>query len=173
MPTQTKIPNLVWRWANDDSQGINSRHGYVAYIFTDRLGSIPSPGEYKRDEFQSMLENHAWKRRIPSPFISTSSDPLTGIHRALRHSNHAIVSLIDTTQLDGYLKFSMEELMVQYNIRTPGYAGRKEYLIWGAIPKSAIVMTFRIDDLVKIAEENADIQAVLQLDTTPTPAIIG
>lgn len=162
--TGKNIPNLVWRWANYDSQGINSRYGYVAYVFTDRIGSIPSPGEYKQHEFRSMLENHVHQRRIPSPFISTSSDPLTVIHRALRNNNHTIVTLIDTTQIDGSLCFSMAELLAQHGIQTLRYTGRTEYLIWGAIPKSAIVMTFRIDDLVKITEQNADIQAVLQLD---------
>jgi hypothetical protein len=163
MPCQS-TPKLLWRCANDNSQGINHRNGYVAYIFTDRLGSIPSPEEYTRDTFRAMVENHVRMHQIPSPFISTSVDPLVAIHRALRQEDHAIISLVDTTQLDQSLIFSMHELMNQYDIKIRGYTGRKEYPIWGAISKSALVMTFRIDELLKIAEQNTDIKAVLKPD---------
>ncbi|KAL1966656.1 hypothetical protein VTN77DRAFT_4067 [Rasamsonia byssochlamydoides] len=167
--TSTRVPNLLWRWSNDDSQGINCRAGYVGYLFTERLALIPAPGDFKQDEFRAMFENHALKRRIPSPFISTSLDPLTVIHRALRNRNHALVSLIDSTQIDQDMTFSMEELMVRYRIHTPGYAGKKELLIWGIIPMRAIVMSFWIDDLLRIAEENPDIKAVLQLEMIALP----
>ncbi|KAF3398774.1 hypothetical protein DPV78_006330 [Talaromyces pinophilus] len=158
----SQVPHILWRFSNDDSMGINHRSGYVANAFINDIGAIPTPNE-RVAEFPTWLEIHVRPRRIPSPFISTSTDPLVAVHRALTRDQNAFVSIIDSTQINPRNIFYMKDLMGQYNIYTPGYRGAKEYIIWGCICRPAIITSIRADELIQIANMHPDIKAALQL----------
>jgi hypothetical protein len=153
---------MLFRFSNDDSMGINTAKGYVAEYFCNTIGDIPHPRERVR-EFQTLLESHARIRLIHSPFISTSVDPLVAIHRGLTKNENALISLIDSTLIKGKLIWKMNDLMRYYRIWTKGYTGSKEYLIWGSICQKAIT-SFKVNDLLKIADQHPDIKSALQLD---------
>ena len=159
----SQVPHILWRFSNDESMGINHRSGYIANAFINDIGAIPTPDE-RAAEFSTWLEIHVRPRRIPSPFISTTTDPLVAVHRALTRDQNAFVSIIDSTQINPRNIFYMKDLMGQYNIYTPGYRGAKEYVIWGCICRPAIVTSIRADELVQIANMHPDIKAALQLD---------
>lgn len=159
----SQVPHILWRFSNDESMGINHRSGYIANAFINDIGAIPTPDE-RAQEFPTWLEIHVRPRRIPSPFISTSTDPLVAVHRALTRDQNAFVSIIDSTQINSRNIFYMKDLMLQYNIYTPGYRGAREYVIWGCICRPAIVTSIRADELVQIANMHPDIKAALQLD---------
>lgn len=164
-PTRpSQVPSILWRFSNDDSMGINHRSGYIANAFLNEIGNIPTPDE-RAEEFPTWLEIHVRPRKIPSPFISTSTDPLVAIHRALTRDQNAFVSIIDSTQIESQNVFYMRDLMKQYNIYTPGYRGAKEYVVWGTICRPAIVSSIRADDFIQIANSHSDIKAAFQLDT--------
>ncbi|RAO69083.1 uncharacterized protein BHQ10_005095 [Talaromyces amestolkiae] len=164
-PTRpTQVPNILWRFSNDDSMGINHRSGYIANAFLNEIGNIPTPDE-RAEEFPTWLEIHVRPRKIPSPFISTSTDPLVAVHRALTRGQNAIVSIIDSTQIESQNIFYMKDLMKQYNIYTPGYRGAKEYVVWGTICRPAIISSIRADEFIQIANSHSDIKAAFQLDT--------
>lgn len=160
----SQVPHILWRFSNDESMGINHRSGYIANAFINEIGNIPTPNE-RVQEFPTWLEIHVRPRKIPSPFISTTTDPLMAVHRALTRDQNAFVSIIDSTQIESESIFYMKDLMKQYNIYTPGYRGAKEYVVWGAICRPAIVTSIRADELVQIANTYPDIKAALQLDT--------
>lgn len=163
-PTRpNQVPNILWRFSNDASMGINHRSGYIAGAFVNDIGGIPTP-EDRAQEFPTWLEIHVRPRRILSPFISTSTDPLVAVHRALTQDRNAFVSIIDSTQINSQTIFFMKDLMRQYNIYTPGYRGAKEYVIWGFICRSAVITSIRADELVQIANTHPDIGAALRLD---------
>ncbi|KAH8700896.1 hypothetical protein BGW36DRAFT_425699 [Talaromyces proteolyticus] len=162
-PKPDQMPSLLFRFSNDESAGINTRFGYIAYAFTENLANIPNPAE-RLEEFPAWVWTHVNKKRIPSPFISTSIDPLIPIHRALRANRNAIVSIVDPGQVNPDHVFYMRDLMRRYSIRTMGYYGTKEWIIWGSISRKAILTTFRIDELLALANQHQDIEAVLQLD---------
>jgi hypothetical protein len=153
----------LWRFSNDDSAGINSKWGYIAYSFTDKLGKIPRPEELL-EEFPAWVWSHVNKKRIPSPFISTSMDPLVPLHRGLRANKNAIFSLINPGQIEPNHIFHMRDLMKQYSIYTRGYYGTKEYIVWGSISRNAILMSFRVDELLEITNQHPDIREALQLE---------
>jgi hypothetical protein len=158
-----QVPHVLWRFSNDESMGINHRSGYIANSFINEIGNIPTPDE-RAQEFPTWLEIHVRPRRIPSPFISTSTDPLVAVHRALTRDQNAFVSIIDSTQIKSENIFYMKDLMQQYSVYTPGYRGAKEYVVWGSICRSAIVTSIRADELIQIANNHADIRAALQPD---------
>ncbi|QGA20230.1 hypothetical protein EYB26_007932 [Talaromyces marneffei] len=159
----SQVPHVLWRFSNDQSMGINHRSGYIANAFINDIGDIPTPNE-RAEEFPTWLEIHVRPRRIPSPFISTSTDPLVAVHRALSRDQNAFVSIIDSTQIKSQNIFYMKDLMKQYDIYTPGYRGAREYVVWGSICRSAIVTSIRADEFIQIANTHPDIRAALQLD---------
>lgn len=163
-PARTSnVPNLTWRFANDDSMGVNHRSGYIAEAFINKIGMIPGPKDLAR-EFPEFIKHHVKREKIPTSFISTSVDPLVPFHRAMTSGKNAFVALIDTDQINPEHIFYMKDLMRKYNIYTPGYRGAAEYVIWGTICRAAIVVSFKADDLLVIAEQHHDIQTALQLD---------
>lgn len=86
------------------------------------------------------------------------------MHRALRANKNAIFSLVNPGQIAKNHVFWMKDLMRQYSIFTRGYYGTKEYIIWGCISRNAILMSFRVDELLEITEKHPDIKEMLQLD---------
>jgi hypothetical protein len=86
------------------------------------------------------------------------------MHRALRGNRNAIFSLVNPGQIPSNHIFYMQDLMRQFSIFTRGYYGTKEYIIWGCISRPAILMSFRVDELLEITEEHQDIKEMLQLD---------
>lgn len=54
--------------------------------------------------------------------------------------------------------------MQDLNIQIPGYRGIGEFLVWGKVPTPAIVCSFTITELMRIANDDAEIRQLLQLD---------
>lgn len=135
----------------------------MAGLFSDSPKSIPLPIDYSDDEFDRMLECHLRILPFSSPFISTTGTPLAPIHRALRNREGAVLTLIDSSQIQTKV-YSAQQLMWQKNIKIPRYRGTDEFLIWGEIPSQAILCSIKITDLERIAEDHPDIRALLKLD---------
>lgn len=93
-----KMPPLLYRWSNCDSQGINSKTYYRAGLFC--TGEWFNPEDISKSQFISFFRSHVTKQRISTPFISTANSPLVPIHRAVRSQNGAIVTVIDTSKLN-------------------------------------------------------------------------
>ncbi|KAL2000055.1 hypothetical protein VTN02DRAFT_3618 [Thermoascus thermophilus] len=162
-PSPIKIPKLLYRWHNADSNGINTRSWFVAGLFQENPKTIPLPTDYSEDEFDVMLERHLRIEQVSSPFISTTGTPLAPIHRALRKREGAVLTLIDSSKIQTEI-CSAQSLMRQKKINISRYRGYDEFLVWGEIPRRAIICSIKITDLERIATENPDIGALLKLD---------
>lgn len=159
-----EIPKVLYRYYNVDSQGWNSRKGFVAGLFMEGERRIVPVTQYSFDEFDRMFQNHVHWRYITTPFISTFSDLLAPVHRALRRKEGASLAVIDTKHIRQPI-YSASDLIKEKGLRIGRkYTGRAEYLIWGSIPEEAIVTTFKISALQQIAERHSDIARLLQLD---------
>ncbi|KAL3446543.1 hypothetical protein BJX65DRAFT_116101 [Aspergillus insuetus] len=161
---QVETPQLLYRWWNVDSQGVNSRDMFVAGLFTST--SMFAPDTISKEEFKLRSLNHISRKLIPSPFISTFQSALSPIHRSLCNQEGATVSIIDSSRLKQSQVFSAKEFVQKNSVRIGRtYDGRGEYLIWGSIPKDAIICSFKITTLREIAAKDLDIERFLQLDT--------
>lgn len=100
--------------------------------------------------------------KCASPFISTFKSLLAPVHRGLRAREGAIVSIFNSSRLqtDAY---SAQRLVKELGIEISGYRGIAEYLVWGRIPTPAIICSFTISNLVRIAEEDKEIGRLLRL----------
>lgn len=160
--TCPNVPSVLYRWSNVDSMGINSKQHLVAGLFASEL-KLKSPEEYSVDDFRNLVLQHVRIMHVPSPFISTFMTPLSPIHRALKKREGALVTIIDPSQLQTPI-YSAQALVSNLALREGWYCGVGEYLIWGSVPSQAIVTSFKISDLERIAAEDQAIGEILQFD---------
>ncbi|KAL4926571.1 uncharacterized protein BDV17DRAFT_151072 [Aspergillus undulatus] len=163
-------PSLLHRWYNVDSQGVNSKAMFVAGFFTDAFQSYFEPDTITEEEFRRAFENHIRPIRPetippPSPFISTFQSALAPVHRSLQKQEGASVAIIETAKLKSRVYSAMEFVRKHKLKVTRTYNGAGEWLVWGYINSEALVCTFKVTDLQRIARENPDIGRFLQLDT--------
>ncbi|KAL2813572.1 hypothetical protein BJX63DRAFT_431913 [Aspergillus granulosus] len=163
---QAQTPKLLYRWWNVDSQGINSRDLFVAGLFRSPETAMFAPDTISKEEFKLRVMNHIGRKHISSPFISTFQSALAPIHRGLWKKEGATVAIIDSTHLKQPQVFSAKHFCRTNSVRIGRtYNGGGEYLIWGMIPKDAIVCSFKITTLCEVAAGDPDIERFLQLNT--------
>ncbi|KAF7594779.1 hypothetical protein BBP40_008282 [Aspergillus hancockii] len=156
------IPPLLYRWSNIDSQGVNSTKMFLAGLFIDELDYF-APDDIDAYEFDQHVLNHARTTKVPTPFISTYRSMLAPIHRAIKHKEGAIVTIIDSKRLQTRA-FSAKQLVRKVGLKIRGYNGAGEYFIWGKVQPSAIVTSFKLSSLLQIAKEDPRFETLLQLD---------
>lgn len=157
------FPRILYRWSNIDSQGANTRALILAGLFANTEESFFSPEEIPKPDFDNYVRSHVNISKTVTPFVSTFNSPLAPVHRSLRAREGALISIIDSSRLEGYV-YSARQLVRDLDIQIPGYRGIGEYLIWGRVPTPAIICSFTITELVRIANDDAEIGQLLQLD---------
>ncbi|CAL5870091.1 uncharacterized protein PFLUO_LOCUS4325 [Penicillium psychrofluorescens] len=158
----TDLPPLLYRWFNAHSQGVNLEVRFVSGLFENVFPEIYGPGDIPEEQFNACIKRHITKAKVKSPFISTFATLLGPIHRALRAGADAVVSIIDSSKLDT-AAFSAKSIVINSGIQFKRYKGYSEFLIWGYVPKEAIVTTFKVSDLETIASTHCQIGQLLQL----------
>ncbi|KAL2822720.1 hypothetical protein BDW59DRAFT_102069 [Aspergillus cavernicola] len=159
-----ETPSLLYRWWNAGSQGVNSKSMFVAGLFAAASSAYFSHDTIPQDKFERHLLSHIGIEHTPSPFISMFSSLLAPIHRGLREKEGASVSIIDSRKLKSDV-FSAQAFVEKHGVKIGTYKGFGEHLIWGDCVKDAIICSFKITTLLRIAEEHPDIHKFLQLDT--------
>ncbi|KAJ6079352.1 hypothetical protein N7467_009105 [Penicillium canescens] len=151
-----KVPPLLYRWWNIDSQGTNSKYQFRSGLFCNR--ETFNPEDITESEFKAFFRGHVTKQEVASPFISTFSFPLAPIHRALISQKGAMVSIIDTSKVTSKIFYAcpLADLYTQLE-RLRRVSGL------GEIPAEAIVSTLDINTMELIALLNHDINRLLQL----------
>ena len=142
--------------------GINSKQLFLAGMFAAGA-PFKSPEEYSPGQFKQLVMHHVRIDKVLTPFISTFEAPLSPIHRALHKQEGAIVTIFDSNKIQTPI-YSAKSLVSNMEIRRSRYDGRTEYLIWGEILTEAIVATFKISELQRIATEDKEIGNILQLN---------
>ena len=99
---------------------------------------------------------------METPLISTFTNPLSPVHRAIHSRKEAMVSVIDPSKLETPV-FKAHTLMLLTGTATPCWRGYGEYEIWGRVPKEAIVCTFKISELAETTR-SSKIREFLQLE---------
>lgn len=116
----------------------------------------------------------ACKHFMPSPFISTSSDLVWVIRKALletkRGKQFVSIAVINTSRLDPksiyyvppfHKEFARKAL---FNNGAQYYRAYSEYLVWNEIPSSAMIRTFALEQLAQFSESKPSLRDTLRLD---------
>ncbi|KAJ5385076.1 hypothetical protein N7517_002987 [Penicillium concentricum] len=156
-----KMPPLLFRWSNRDSQGVNSKARFLAGAFRD--SEWFDPENIPESRFESFFRSHVTKEKVSTPFISTFQAPLAPLHRAIAGQNGALLTVIDTSKLKTKVFYACPLAIRTRTLVIGGWKGYGEYLIWGTIPTEAIAYTVEISSLQQIAQSHPDINRLLQL----------
>lgn len=182
-----RLPRLLFRTFTTKSQGLNSQKGFVCGRFANAR-MIPSKPPVLPD-WNDILEhldpsktplkcskcskdkccNKTLVQKIPSPYISVSSDLIWVIRKMIAQGENSNVSVIDTSALDPqsvyYVPPFQQELARKhvFHGREHRYKGYSEHLVWNEIPGSAIIKTFSYQELVDFAERDGLTRATVRL----------
>ncbi|KEQ67895.1 uncharacterized protein M437DRAFT_62259 [Aureobasidium melanogenum CBS 110374] len=158
------LPVVLFRAYNDASQGSNSSEGFVASHFEDHDG-LPLPPEYSDHDLENAIRKHLSKHEdFKSPFISTSSCLIKVMRRAIKASEKAQdltscrIGIINTQKVgQGDVIFyarPYRELFRTKGVYPWRYSAEEEYLVWGSIPRKAILADLSLQGLsLFIAED--------------------
>ncbi|KAL4815827.1 hypothetical protein BDW67DRAFT_175902 [Aspergillus spinulosporus] len=164
-----QLPPLLYRWWNVRSQGLNSENGFVAGMFASLFRGYFAPETLAEDDFNRLFESHIRRHKdFPSPFISTFMSLLAPVHRGLREKGGATIAIFDTRKLRSKA-YSARDFVREQKLKIGRtYNGAGEYEIWGQINNEAIICSFTIATLCRIADEHPDINQFLQLGLITT-----
>ncbi|OQE08362.1 hypothetical protein PENVUL_c010G05739 [Penicillium vulpinum] len=156
-----KLPPLLFRWSNHDSQGVNTRTLFLAGLFCNAEWFHPE--DVSESQFESFFQSHVTKEKTKTPFISTCQSPLSPFHRAVAGQNGAMITIIDTSKLNTKVFYAYPLAIRTRTLILRGWKGFGEYLIWGHIPTEAIAFTVDIASLQQIVRSHRDVNRLVQI----------
>nr|OQO21337.1 hypothetical protein B0A51_12399 [Rachicladosporium sp. CCFEE 5018] len=155
------LPPLLFRYWDNNSQGLNSRDRFVCGRFKNAM-TRPRPAPAVADIEWNDFGDHIDHRTKPTPFISTSSMLVWVVKKAMtawdagERSGH--ISVIDTYYLDDrsvYWVPPLHAALAKKRVFRKGgfqYKGSAEHLVWHEITEEAILSTFSIQELMRQAK---------------------
>jgi len=181
------LPRFLFRTFSAKSHGLNSPDGFVSGRFANAR-TVPS-GPPKLPDWNDILEhldpsktplkcskcnkdkccNKTLDQKIPSPYISVSSDLVWVIRKMIVLGEQSSISVINTSALDPhaiyYVPPFQQELARKhvFHGREHRYKGYSEHLVWHEIPGSAIVKTLPFQELMAFAESDGLTRDTLRL----------
>lgn len=160
-------PQLVFRFYNDHSSGVNTPDGMRAGLFQNRARCPPPPDIDSKAFHKEAAKHFSWTQE-PTPFISMYESILPVLHRGLLSTIDACIAVIDLHAVSRSRNHSkvyagayiIKRLGLQQDAY--GYRARTEWLVWGMIGKEAIVTTFKVENLRRYLTGSPDVCIVLR-----------
>ncbi|KAJ5683590.1 hypothetical protein N7462_006755 [Penicillium macrosclerotiorum] len=157
------LPSILYRWSNDDSQGVNTETLLLGECFAGENAGFYMPENVSQEEFLESFRLHVTNEKVKTPFISTFVGPLAPVHRALHHQKNAKVTIIDPFKVETPIYYAFPLACLTSTLKKGRWMGYGEYEIWGRVPAPAIIRCFQISDLEAIADGDSEIGKFLQL----------
>ena len=166
---------LGFRFFDDTSQGINGPEGFRAGAFLHN----PIPPLKEADKVIEIgAKIHIPPLALPSPFISLFHSFLPALHRALRSEANAHIAIFDLDCIAADTTYGAQrvfpasflarkfEIMGSLNAKEGKdykYFNRGESLVYGEIPKRAILAVFSIADFRAHLSTHSDLNRTLSI----------
>ena len=163
-----------WRFFDDDSNGLNSRHGFLAGRFVhdnDQFLELPCPNT---EDFRQTVTTHLLPEAKPSPWISVWKKMLPSLHRCLRSTKNAHIAFIDVDYIRRHqqglyhAKDAIKQTKIYGRMLDAGYKyrynGSGEFIVWRKIDREAILTTISREVLDKYLASHPDLRDILRLD---------
>ncbi|KAK6541972.1 hypothetical protein TWF694_007745 [Orbilia ellipsospora] len=172
--------NILFRYWDDESYGYNSPDLIRAGLFRDPSQPIPDPPEVDTPEFDKHAANHINRKKIPTPMISTSNSLMwvlrkAGLSRRWFNATNPRIAIIDPRYLKSMFQVSdliaglcKREDMIEAAHR---YGGHYDILVWGEIPKEAIVNIVDYLELLRATTVSRQIHTHFRMDIVSRPKI--
>jgi hypothetical protein len=164
---QLPRPQLVFRFYNNNSSGVNAPSGMRAGLFQDQENIYPPP-DINSKAFRKEAATHFSWTQEPTPFISMYESILPVLHRGLLSTIDACIAVIDLHTVSRSRNHSKvyagAHIIKRLGLQQVayGYRARSEWLVWGIIEKEAIVTTFKVENLRRYLTGSPDVCIVLR-----------
>ncbi|KAF2220592.1 hypothetical protein BDZ85DRAFT_28781 [Elsinoe ampelina] len=168
---------LVYRFYYPDATHVGNlpaTKGFIAGYFLSTKGGIATPLPHDAEFLFNAIEHHVNRSNIPSPFISVANDFFWSLRQAIKLSTRdkpLRMSVIDGRQAAGHdgskayhLRAYSGQIRERRAYESGGWrpAGMSEFLIWGQIPKEAILADFSVADFLAICNIDPNFAAVFR-----------
>ncbi|KAF4555110.1 Hypothetical protein D9617_3g021800 [Elsinoe fawcettii] len=180
------VPRLVYRMYDRLATHAKNKPATDGYISSEHSlmngrPAIPKPVLHDDDKLHGWIENHLNERKVPTPFVSVTYNLFWIMQQAFRRSaskKHLAISVIDgplALGKDGRKAYHCrpyaDGIGERYNF-DPGKwlnAMNHEFLVWGHIPKDAIIATFDVKDFIQICADLPSMSKFFRLDMLRQP----
>lgn len=170
------LPVVLFRVYSDASQGLNSAEGFIASHFQDH-DDLPLPPDYSDHDLENTIRKHLSRHHdFKSPFVSTSSCLVKVMRRAIKASeeaqdlNSCRISIIDTRKVgQGDCIFYARPYRDLFRARgffQWRYSAEEEYLVWGGIPRTAILADLPLQGLSSFLAEDPVLSQAFDIDVS-------
>lgn len=177
-----ELPSLFYRFYDENSFGVNDSEGFIASQMIYINGGYP-PALHASDPLLFMLlENHVNRNPVSTPFISVSISLFWVVRMALkslsRGRKYPRIAILDANKAAGDGQENRAFFVPPYHkqlklkkVFTDGawfYQGSHEWVIWGHIPKDAIIHDISIQELQAHIDRLPPVARALRLDVMGT-----
>ncbi|KAJ9627008.1 hypothetical protein H2203_003468 [Taxawa tesnikishii (nom. ined.)] len=169
------LPALFYRYYHDGSQGTNSSDGFISGLFTGSRAGFPPPPATPDQMLYHYVKAHINRNHIHSPFISVCITLNWVIRQALqaqsRDETNPRICVIDASiagrNRKAFYPGPYHREIKKYRPYENGaqlYSGTYEFLIWGNIPKEAIICDFPLSHLREHVDGIPELSSMLGFD---------
>ncbi|THZ12043.1 hypothetical protein D6C91_08793 [Aureobasidium pullulans] len=164
------VPELLFRFYDDQSQGVRTEEGFVSSYYMASTIAPPAPPPCTDDRLFSTILNHLNKNRFSSELISTTSDFFFALRLAAKSNANSRISIIRGSMMDPrktyhawpyHRRFMNERMFLNGTYRNPS---SHEYLVWATLPHTAILFDFSFVDLERHLIGNPSVAAMFRIN---------
>lgn len=164
------VPELLFRFYDDQSQGVRTEEGFVSSYYMASTIAPPAPPPCTDDRLFSTILNHLNKNRFSSELISTTSDFFFALRLAAKSNANSRISIIRGSMMDPrkiyharpyHRRFVNERMFFNGTYRNPS---SHEYLVWATLPHTAILFDFSFVDLERHLIGNPSVAAIFRIN---------
>ncbi|OQO12665.1 hypothetical protein B0A48_02128 [Cryoendolithus antarcticus] len=175
------LHQLLWRYFDRKSQGLNSLDGFVSGRFMNKM-TRPRPAPAVEDLEWNEVGWHLDHREEYTPFVSVTSLLVWVLGMAVKAfakgERTGYIAVLDSSVLDPESVYWVPPLFTTLRAQRPftqggfQYIGGAEHLVWNEIPESAILKFVSVQELHDFASDPA-IARFLRLDILAEGKIDG
>ncbi|THW75213.1 hypothetical protein D6D19_04202 [Aureobasidium pullulans] len=164
------IPKLLYRFYDDNSQGVKTEEGFVSGYYLASTIAPPAPPPCTDDRLFSTILNHLNRFEISSELISTTSDFFFALRLAAKSNANPRISIIRGSMMNPrktyhawpyHRRFMNERMFLNGAYRNPS---SHEYLVWATLPHTAILFDFSFIDLERHLISNPSVAAIFRIN---------
>lgn len=168
------VPELLFRFYDDDSQGVRTRDGEISGRHAYLPCGPPSPPSCDDDRMFAAVLCHLNTDESASELISTTSNLFFAMRLAAKSNANPRIYVIRGSAMPRqkifhvwpyHLRFKAERLYYNGKYMNPS---SHEYAVWATIPRTAIIYNFAFADLERHLLGNPYMASIFRIDDMRT-----
>lgn len=168
------VPELLFRFYDDDSQGVRTRDGEISGRHAYLPCGPPSPPSCGDDRMFAAVLCHLNTDESASELISTTSNLFFAMRLAAKSNANPRIYVIRGSAMPYQKVFHLWPYHLRFKAERLYYNGKymnpssHEYAVWATIPRTAIIYNFAFADLERHLVGNPYMASIFRVDDLRT-----